>query len=443
MVALISRVPDLHKSAYQAEINIRKLSTMMTTTHSSMSPQVRRLVRTLSTLITMGAYSPPGQQVVHTKLKVPLLKLPMYFGHTSQRVNRPYNEDRYAANVLDINDEKVFSFAVFDGHGGSDCSEFLASNLAQMVESDSGLVDKLARDYAKNIGGYWRRWYKHRNAHLTLLQGHPLQLQDGAAQSLNIRLRLPHLFLATDYQFCEKGVPSGLTCTNAFFQTVIGAPTDFYFLRNTVLVLTIAHVGDCKAILVDRNGEANALTQPHHPSNPLELARLNRYATAFMTDSFGEERFIALANTRLFGDVKFKQMGVSAEPDISQLVVGDAAAISTHLSPEEIAKYTINGLGGDESFLVLCSDGVTDILTDQEIADIVMVHYNNKGHPHASPQLGAEEVVRFVEYVGGDDNATCLVIRLNGWGLWPIQDRTGELRTQRLQDFNPRSRGGG
>ena len=157
-------------------------------------------------------------------------------------------------------------------------------------------------------------------------------------------------------------------------------------------------------------------------------------ANFFMTDSFGEERFISLANSGAIGDVEFKQMGVTAEPDISQYIIGDGQVIRHKLTADEIKNYTVGGLGGDESFLVLCTDGVTGVLTDQEIADIVMVHVNMKGTPRATPQVGAEEVIKFVEYVGGDDNATCMVIRLSGWGHWPIEDRTGELRQQRMND---------
>lgn len=86
----------------------------------------------------------------------------------------------------------------------------------------------------------------------------------------------------------------------------------------------------------------------------------------------------------------------------------------------------------------MCSDGVTNVLTDQEIADIVMTNVNLRGQTFATPQWCAQEIIKFVEYVGGDDNATCMVIRLNGWGNWPTIDRTGELRQARLDDYNPR-----
>lgn len=54
---------------------------------------------------------------------------------------------------------QVFNFAVFDGHGGEECSEFLHKNLAKYVENcDIHSTDKIAELYKKNIGGYWRRW---------------------------------------------------------------------------------------------------------------------------------------------------------------------------------------------------------------------------------------------------------------------------------------------
>lgn len=394
------------------------------------------------------------------KLKIPLLKSPSHLGHYTSRVNRMYNEDRYSACVLDLPGRTVFNFNVFDGHGGEQCLLFLEQNLGQIVEASTVLVtDENARElvlkkYRKDIGGYWRRWYKHRAQNIekmllavpqvSTLEKFP-DLQD------DLMLRVPMAFLETDFQFFnQEDNKLGSTCTLLYLETIFGdlpgefkpVYEDYYFNRKTVLKLTVAHVGDTKAILVDRFGEAHALTEPHHPLNPTEALRLRKYsANYFMTDSFGEERFISLANTRAFGDLQFKEMGVTAEPDVSQYVIGDIETILKMLTADEIRNHTIGGLGGDESFLVLVTDGVSNELTDQEIADIVMVNFNLRGHKTASPQFCAEEVVKFVEYIGGDDNATCLVMRLNGWGKWPVVDRTGDLRQERLNEYTPRDRG--
>lgn len=411
------------------------------------------------TAIDKSSKYPRSSNMVHKlgKLRVPLLKSPSYFGHFTSRVNRLYNEDKYSANVLTLpEDRTVFNFNIFDGHGGEQCSTFLKDNLSQEIENanelsqkdNSSVRNELVKSYWKNIGGYWKRWYKHKDANFeTMLpENNSMKLTNIKDTQDDLSLRLPLSFLETDYKFFKDEDKSGSTCTSAFLETIYSESTEadssfekYYFNRNTISKLTIAQVGDTRAILVDKNGQAHALTQSHHPSNPTESKRLRKYAANFfMTDSFGEERFIALANTRAFGDVSYKEMGVTAEPDVVQLIVGDNTAVKKQLTAEEIKNYTVGALGGDESFLVLCTDGVTDVLTDQEIGDIVMVHYNMKGHPKASPQLCAEEVVKFVEYVGGDDNATCLVIRLNGWGSWPILDRTGQLRQERMKDYSPR-----
>lgn len=393
------------------------------------------------------------------KLKVPLLKAPSHLGHYSSRANRLYNEDAYSATVLDLPTGPVFNFSIFDGHGGSQCSQYLQGHLAKSIESLavdplSDGAKSLVDQYASNIGGYWRRWAKtakHNWKRMGQVQPQVQQLERVPAND-DLLLRLPLAFLQADYDFF--GTPDnklGSTCTSAFLSTLhsglsgnfVPVYEDYYFNRNTVSKLTVAHVGDSKAILVDRTGEANALTHAHHPLNPTEASRLRRYAANyFMTDSFGEERFISLANTRAFGDLSFKLMGVSAEPEVSQYVVGDAKAIDAALTAEEIRNHTINGLGGDECFLILATDGITNELTDQEIADIVMVNFNLRGHNHASPHTCAQEVVKFVEYIGGDDNATCMVIRLNGWGKWPVLDRTGSLRQERMSAFVTRDRGG-
>ncbi|RLV92399.1 Pyruvate dehydrogenase acetyl-transferring-phosphatase 2 mitochondrial [Spathaspora sp. JA1] len=393
------------------------------------------------------------------KLKVQLLKSPSHLGHVTARVNRLYNEDKYSAKVLNFKDKTLFNFSVFDGHGGGLCSSYLAENLSREIEqqsvSDNIVREELIEKYRDQIDGYWKRWYKSRQDTFNMYKDFKISLENFPELAANDDLpeRLLLSFLDTDYKFCELNQHdiSGSTCTTALIETIYSEPgvfqpyfENYYFNRHTISQLIIGQVGDTRAILVDKNGLANCLTEEHHPSNPVEATRLRKYSTSlFMTDSFGEERFVSLANTRSFGDLKYKQLGVTAEPDIVRYIIGDKKKIKEFLTPEEIKKYTINGLGGDESFLVLLSDGITNVLTDQEVADIVMTHFDMKGHTSATPQCCAEEVVKFVEYVGGDDNCTCLVVRLNGWGKWPSIDRTGELRQSRLVNYNPRSRGGG
>ena len=73
-----------------------------------------------------------------------------YGANTHNGIIRNYNEDRISI-VLDLknptrqrsqppinaHDKKVSFFAIFDGHGGQGCSEFLRDNLHNMIASSS------------------------------------------------------------------------------------------------------------------------------------------------------------------------------------------------------------------------------------------------------------------------------------------------------------------
>lgn len=180
----------------------------------------------------------------------------------------------------------------------------------------------------------------------------------------------------------------GSTCSIAFISTPSAIP--FWHPTSPFTLLT-THVGDTRILLCSTaTGLPIPLTATHHPSAPAESSRLRRYAAAFTTDSFGEERLEGLANTRAFGDRQSKRVGVSAEPQLTLL----------HAKPAEFA------------FMVLCTDGVTGVLSDQEIVDVVK--------EARTPEQASKNVASLaVEIAGGEkgdsDNATCLVVRMGGW----------------------------
>ncbi|KKZ66993.1 hypothetical protein EMCG_07314 [[Emmonsia] crescens] len=176
----------------------------------------------------------------------------------------------------------------------------------------------------------------------------------------------------------------GSTASIAMISTP--SPTPFWH-PSTPSSLVVSHVGDTRILLCSTStGLAIPLTTDHHPSSPIEGNRLRRYAATFVTDSFGEERMSGLANTRSFGDMQSKRIGVSAEPELRRVEMGPA----------------------EYSFLALMTDGVSGAMSDQEVVDIVK--------EARTPDEGARDVVGFATEVGADgDNATCLVIRLGGW----------------------------
>ena len=198
----------------------------------------------------------------------------------------------------------------------------------------------------------------------------------------------------------------GSTCSIALISTP--GPIPFWHPSSPFTLLT-THVGDTRILLcATSTGAPIPLTATHHPSHPTESARLRRYAAAFTTDSFGEERLTGLANTRAFGDRRSKRVGVSAEPQFTLL----------HAKPAEFA------------FMVLLTDGVTGTLSDQDIVDIVK--------EARTPEQAAKDVVGLAVELGASeqgeaDNATCLVVRMGGWER-RMEGGGGSLGTKEARD---------
>ncbi|KAK7203313.1 phosphatase 2C-like domain-containing protein [Myxozyma melibiosi] len=402
--------------SYKFISSFRRPFTTYYTTTSSSSPSPPST--------TTSSPSPPPP-----RLRIPLLNAPTHLGHLSSRSNRLYNEDRYCVGVLtvpanstltprrfkdsDNPTRQVFYYGVFDGHGGAQCSEFLAQNLASYIETvniNSG--EDLEQEWRENVGGYWARW-----------KGHFEKYKRQLTSDSDLLLRVPLAFLQADLDFINSTRPSGSTCTTAMIYN--SNPAIPYFAGGESHLL-IAHVGDTRCVISDARGLAIPLTATHHLSSPIESNRLRRYSASFFTDSFGEERFGNVENTRSFGDLPMKRLGVSAEPDMSSYTLN--------------SKTSDSGFGGSEPFLALVSDGVSKFVSDQEIVDIITSIGYRSGSGRGTPQDAAREVVNYAEDVGGDDNATCIVVRLAGWGNWmkPV-DRTGDLRVYRLKDAMDRS----
>ncbi|KAF2641884.1 protein serine/threonine phosphatase 2C [Massarina eburnea CBS 473.64] len=200
-----------------------------------------------------------------------------------------------------------------------------------------------------------------------------------------------------------KRFKGGSTCSIALISTP--TPSPYWHPASPSTIIT-AHVGDTRILLCHTaTGKAIPLTSNHHPSHPEEATRLRRFAATFVTDSFGEERVSGLANTRAFGDMASKRIGVSAEPEIRRV----------EISPAEY------------SFMVLISDGVSGHLSDQEIVDIVK--------EAKTPEQAAREVTSFATEVATDaDNATTLVVRLGGWER-RSEGGLGSLGTKEMRDW--------
>ena len=293
-------------------------------------------------------------------------------------------------------------------------------------------VQNLEKDLVRNwkdlVGGYFRRF---KPSYFSIYSGYQSSSEQSEAMKasgkdistgVGVEEVITYSFLKADYDFVSAqaskenesadharadrplnegdilGVPGkhavhiggpkkfkgGSTCSVAMVSTPTPIP---FWHPATSSSMLVAHVGDTRILVCSTaNGTAIPLTTNHHPSSPIEANRLRRYAATFVTDSFGEERISGLANTRAFGDIASKRIGVSAEPEIKRIELGAA----------------------EYCFMVLMSDGVSGTLSDQEVVDIVK--------EAKTPEQAARDVVNFATEVSSEgDNATCLVVRMGGW----------------------------
>ena len=187
----------------------------------------------------------------------------------------------------DLTELAMTSFAaVFDGHGGDECSNYLVEALPNQLRKEM-LEHRLALREAIEQSRAMRNKSE--------------QTEDPASELM--RKILKTAYLRTDKEFISpKTAPqSGST-----------AATVILLGRR----LFAANVGDSRVVLCRNGGQCVELTSDHKPSRPDEAARV-RAAGGFILHKrvMGE-----LAITRAFGDKSFK-MGIKAmlEEDVDEL----------------------------------------------------------------------------------------------------------------------------
>lgn len=120
------------------------------------------------------------------------------------------------------------------------------------------------------------------------------------------------------------------------------------------------------------------------------------------------------------GDLRYKKFGVTPEPEVrTKLLNGTIHRNCSCLAFWSEFAY----VGEDWAYMVLVSDGVSSILSDEEVVDLA------RNAP--DPKTAADRILSFAEELGGGDNATAIVVPFAGWGKIQGPDKTKELREYR------------
>ncbi|XP_054711544.1 protein phosphatase 1K, mitochondrial-like [Uloborus diversus] len=184
---------------------------------------------------------------------------------------RTTNEDRYRLKELKPD---LLYFAVFDGHGGSECADFCCEHM------EDNILYWLSRG-EKDLE--------------TILQYSFQEVNNAYAR--HIIFNCPG----------KDATTSGTTATVCL-------------LRNSV-ELVVGHVGDSRALLC-RNGDVKKLTTDHTADLKSEKERILKSGGMIKVDNLGRSLVNGrLAMTRSLGDLDLKPFGVSAQADTRSLEV--------------------------------------------------------------------------------------------------------------------------
>eukprot|EP00939_MAST-03C_sp_MAST-3C-sp1_P004666 g4666.t1 len=183
---------------------------------------------------------------------------------------------------------------------------------------------------------------------------------------------LTNAFLETDRSFLEIArsafYDDGSTAIVALFR----GPRDLY----------VANVGDSRAVLVRRDGSVLEMSKDHKPNDRDEQRRIERAGGIVVHVGVWRVEGV-LAVSRAVGDRAFKDY-VVADPDV-----------------REHAREC-----GRDDFLVLATDGLWDVVSNEKVASIVRAC--------ASATEAAKVLTETAFALGSRDNICSLVVDLRG-----------------------------
>jgi len=172
--------------------------------------------------------------------------------------------------------------------------------------------------------------------------------------------------------------------------------------------LITAHAGDSRIVLC-RDKTAIRLTDDHKPDRDDELARVERAGgeVIFRGNCFRVAGDLAMS--RSFGDLRLKEplKMVISEPEMR-----------------------VEELTSKDRFLIIASDGLWDVLSDQKACDIV--------RRYDSPEEASKRLVDYALSLGTMDNTTAIVVKLNWYLDFLTEDELEDSNTSTFSSTSPK-----
>uniref|UniRef100_A0A8C1UKD3 Protein phosphatase 1L n=1 Tax=Cyprinus carpio TaxID=7962 RepID=A0A8C1UKD3_CYPCA len=254
---------------------------------------------------------------------------------------RDHMEDRFDILTDALNQSHTNIYGIFDGHGGETAAEYAKSHLPVMLRQQ--------------------------------LQRYETQKENSAVTRQSI---LRQQILDMDKEILEKLSASfdeaGTTCLVALLSEQ---------------ELTVANVGDSRAVLCDKDGNAVPLSHDHKPYQLKERKRIKK-AGGFISFNGSWRVQGVLAMSRSLGDYPLKNLNVLIpDPDVLTFDLDK-------LQPQ---------------FMILASDGLWDAFSNEEAVHFIKEHLDE-------PHFGAKSIVLQAFSRGCPDNITVMVVKLTKRG---------------------------
>ena len=319
------------------------------------------------------------------------------FSHnTYQGLFKDYNEDRVSVNSLVKKPSaskikswpKISYFAIFDGHGGEECSEFLKNNyLNYLIEN-------------KNF-------------------------------PFDIKISMIETCQKIEEDFFKQKCSDNLEESDKSGSCALIA----VIFDNKIY---IANIGDSRAIMSMNGGvKIKQLTTDHKPENIKEYERaIKTGSKIYLDDSDEVDRDISKLNfvkdkADLEKKIEIKQK--STEEKIFRVYPSDLAVMRTigdikakkkefGASPGTVINIPdvfVYDLNGSVDFIVMGCDGIFDDLSNQEIINAAWLVFKNRGKEknydiNDLTKEACDIVMKFALEKQTSDNLSCIIIGFEG-----------------------------
>lgn len=297
---------------------------------------------------------------------------------------------------------------VFDGHGGKRCSRYAAQHLPDNFYAALGeMLSRPDGDKDAVLGQALRLAYRITHEDFArMARGDADTARPKTRQRLQEALEKAKAFDGVGF----SGNGGGGAMPNAMHRSFPQPEdTSFAAIRNRMIqqrmslgsrvwddgstaitclirgnTAMIANVGDSRAV-GSINGRAVALSVDHKPNLPAERARIQN-AGGTVTSMMGCHRVMGmLAMSRALGDVMIERY-LSQDPDLTE---------------QEL---------GDRDFIVMASDGLWDVISNQEVVHLVALEANKTGWSPDHLTAIANKLCMEAFRRGSMDNITVVII---------------------------------